>query len=243
MQIKGVAHRGYPAQYPENTLSSFQAALDHSYTYVEFDVQLSKDGIPVIMHDYTVDRMTDGKGRVNDFTLEELKKLRVKEIETIPTLEETLLLLQGKPINIMVELKQAGYLHPGLEEKTLELLRRTDTFDQAIIISFDHFSIAKLRQLDQDVKLGLTSSCSMPYVFPFMEENRCSFLGVPMRMMTAEYADMIVERGIDLNPWPVDTLADMELVAAKYPSSLVTTNELEKWAEFYKSHPELHVHP
>jgi glycerophosphoryl diester phosphodiesterase len=130
-----------------------------------------------------------------------------------------------------------------LEEKTLELLRRTDTFDQAIIISFDHFSIAKIRQLDQDVRLGLTSSCSMPYVFPFMKENRCTFLGVPMRMMTTEYADMIVELGIDLNPWPVDTLADMELVAAKYPSSLVTTNELEKWAEFYKTHPELQVHP
>lgn len=243
MKIKGVAHMGYPVKFPENTLSSFQAALDLSYSHVEFDVQLSKDGVPVIIHDFSVDRTTDGKGRVCDLTLEELKKLRVKGHETIPTLEETLRLFRGKPIKLLVELKQAGDLYPGLEEKTLELLRRTDTFDQAVVISFDHFSIAKLRRLDQDVGLGLTSSCSMPYVFPFMEENRCTFLGVPMRMMTTEYADMITARGIDLNPWPVDSLTDMELIAAKYPSSLVTTNDLERWAEFYKSHPELHAYP
>jgi len=241
MYIKGIAHRGYPVKYPENTLSSFQAACALQYTYVEFDVQLSKDGIPVVMHDYSVDRTTDGKGAVRSHTLDELKRLRIGENETVPTLEETLLLLKGKKLSIMIELKQAGTLYPGLEEKTLELLRRTDTFDQSIIISFDHFSIAKVRQLDQDVRLGLTSNCSMPYVFPFMKETRCDFLGVPMRMMTAEYASMIIDGGIDLNPWPVDTWADMELIAASYPSSLVTTNQLERWAEFYKSHPELHV--
>jgi len=241
MYIKGIAHRGYPVKYPENTLSSFQAACDLDFTYVELDVQLSNDGVPVVIHDFTVKRMTGAQGMVRDYTLDELKRLRVREIETIPTLEETLRLLRGKPIIIMVELKQQGYLYPGLEEKTLELLRRTDTLDQSIIISFDHFSIAKVRRLDRDIRLGLTSSCSMPYVFPFMKELRCDFLGVPMRMMTAEYAEMILSNGILLNPWPVDTLADMEMVAAEYPSSLVTTNELEKWAEFYKSHPELHV--
>ncbi|TBL73957.1 glycerophosphodiester phosphodiesterase [Paenibacillus thalictri] len=239
MQIKGIAHRGYPVKYPENTLSSFQAACDLSYTYVELDIQLSKDGVPVVMHDYTVDRMTDGTGMVRDFTLAELKGLRVKEQETVPTLEEVLLLLKGK-LNIMVELKQAGDLYPGLEEKTLELLRKTNTFDQAIIISFDHFSIARTRKLDQDVRLGLTSSCSMPYVFPFMAENRCELLGVPIRMMTAEYSQMIEERGIIVGPWPVDSIADMELIAAQYPTSLITTNELERWSKFYQSRSELH---
>lgn len=240
MNIKGIAHRGYPAKYPENTLSSFQAACDLNYTYVEFDVQLSKDGIPVVMHDLTVDRMTGNQGMVRDYPLAELKRLHVREIETIPTLEETLRLLKGKNLTIMVELKQQGNLYPGLEEKTLEWLRKTDTWDQAIIIGFDHFSIAKVRRLDNEIRLGLTSSCSMPYVFPFMRELHCDLLGVPLRMMTAEYADMILSNGIILSPWPVDAVADMEWIAAEYPSSLVTTNELEKWAEFYKRHPELH---
>jgi len=238
VKIRGIAHRGYPLKYPENTLSSFQAALDLNYTYVELDVQLSKDGVPVVMHDYTVDRMTDHKGMIRDFTLDELKRMRIRENESIPTLEETLRLLKGE-INVMVELKQAGSLYPGLEEKALEVIRRTNTFDQTIIISFDHFSIVRTRKLDPDIRLGLTSSCSMPYVFPFMQEYRCELLGVPVRMMTPEYANMIEEHGIIVGPWPVDTTADMEMIAAQYPTSLITTNDLDKWADFYRSHPEL----
>jgi glycerophosphoryl diester phosphodiesterase len=138
-------------------------------------------------------------------------------------------------------LKQAGDLYPGLEEKVLEVIRITDTFDQVIIISFDHFSIVRTRRLSPDIRLGLTSSCSMPYVFPFMKEYGCELLGVPIRMMTAEYTEMIMEQGIIVGPWPVDTVADMEWIAAKYPAALITTNELERWADFYKSHPELHA--
>jgi glycerophosphoryl diester phosphodiesterase len=78
-------------------------------------------------------------------------------------------------------------------------------------------------------------------VFPFMKEYGCELLGVPIRMMTAEYTEMIMEQGIIVGPWPVDTVADMEWIAAKYPAALITTNELERWADFYKSHPELHA--
>ena len=238
MSIRGIAHRGYPVKHPENTLSSFQAAVDLGYTYVELDVQLSKDGVPVVMHDYTVDRMSDHRGNVKDYTLAELQQMRIGEQERIPTLEETMKLLRGK-LNVMVELKQAGDLYPGLEQKALEILRRTNTFEQAIIISFDHFSIQRLRGLDADIRLGLTSSCSMPYVFPFLKETRCELLGVPMKMLTEQYASMIMEQGVEVGPWPVDTTADMEIIARKYPDTLITTNELERWAAFYESHPEI----
>lgn len=60
--IKGMAHRGYPSKYPENTLISFQAACDLNFTHLELDVQLSKDGVPVVIHDPSVDRMTDNGG-------------------------------------------------------------------------------------------------------------------------------------------------------------------------------------
>ncbi|GGD73100.1 glycerophosphodiester phosphodiesterase [Paenibacillus nasutitermitis] len=240
MKIRGIAHRGYPVKYPENTLSSFQAAVDLSFTHLELDVHLSKDGIPVLMHDYAIERMSDGKGNIRDYTLDELKRFSIKGIETIPTLEEALILLKGK-ISILVELKQSGDLYPGLEEKVLEIIHKTDTLDQSRIIGFDHFSIAKTRQLNKDIKLGLCCSGSMPYVFPFMEEIDCDFLGVQLRFMTPKYAVMMQERGIISGPWPVDTLADMELIASKYPTDLITTNELERWAEFYQNHTELHV--
>lgn len=90
MKVKALAHRGYSAKYPENTLSSFRAAYDLGFTHLELDVHLSKDGVPVLMHDLRIDRTTNGKGFVKDYTYEELKQFRVGDRETIPTLEEAL---------------------------------------------------------------------------------------------------------------------------------------------------------
>ncbi|MGG1636061.1 glycerophosphodiester phosphodiesterase [Paenibacillus sp. NRS-1760] len=240
MKIRGVAHRGYPVKLPENTLSSFQAAINLSFTHLELDVHLTKDGVPVLMHDFAIDRMTDGQGLIRDYTLEELKRFRVKEIETIPTLEEAMKLLKGN-ISVLIELKQTGDRYPGLEEAVLDVVRRTNTSDQSRIISFDHFSIARTRELDPNIELGMICGGSMPYVFPFMKEIRCTYLGVHKQFMTPKYAEMIAEHGIESGPWPIDTIEDMELIAKKYPTSLVTTDNLELWADFYRKHPELHI--
>lgn len=239
MKIRGIAHRGDPVRFPENTLSAFQAACDMSFSHLELDVHLSKDGIPVLSHDFAIDRMTDGKGLISDYTVDELKRFRVMEVETIPTLEETMKLLKGK-ISVLVELKQQGRRYPGLEEAVLDVLRATDTIEQSRMISFDHFSVARVRSLDPDVKLGMICSGSMPYVFPFMKEIRCDFLGVQLGFMTSEYAQMMEENGIISGPWPINTIEEMEIIARNYPSALITTNYLERWAEFYRSHSELH---
>jgi glycerophosphoryl diester phosphodiesterase len=239
LKIKGIAHRGYPAKYPENTLTAFQAAYELDFTHLELDVHLSKDGEPVIMHDYAIDRMTDGKGFIRDYTTEQLKRFLVKGTESIPTLEEALNLLKGK-MNILIELKQGGELYPGLEEKVLDVVRRTDTLDQSRIISFDHFSLMRVRELDSDIKLGTLCSGSLPHIFPFLKEINCNFLGIHMRYMTPKYAEMIIENGVINSPWPIETIEEMEIIAAKYPNSLITTNHLERWADFYRSHPELH---
>lgn len=239
MRIRGIAHRGDPVKCPENTLSAFQAAVDQGYTYIELDVLLSKDGVPVVIHDHSVDHMTDHRGLVKDYTLAELKRMKVRDVETIPTLEETMKLLRGK-INVMVELKQAGDLYPGLEQKVLDVLKQTDTFEQSIIISFDLYSIERVRRLSPDIRLGITTSNTLPFVFPWMKEYRCETLGVPTKMLTDEYANTMIEHGIEVCPWMVDSIADMEFIAKKYPTSLITTNELERWAQFYRTHPEVH---
>ncbi|MGL3148833.1 glycerophosphodiester phosphodiesterase [Microbacterium sp. A82] len=241
MKIRGIAHRGYSGKHPENTLTALRAAVDLNYSHVEFDVQLTRDGIPVLMHDYTVDRIAGrpGAGAVADLTLAELQSFELAGGERVATLEDALNLVHGR-ITAMVEIKQAGHLYPRLEQKTLELLHSTGVADDCIVISFDHFAIQRLRRLDDDIPLGLTSSCAMPYVFDFMDETRCELLGVPVRMLTPEYARMISDRGHIVGPWVVNSISDMELIAASYPDTLITTDELERWSEFYLSHPELH---
>jgi glycerophosphoryl diester phosphodiesterase len=240
MKIRGIAHRGDPRRAPENTLSAFQAACSASYSHLELDVQLSKDGVPVVFHDYTINRLCDGTGYLRDYTVNELKQFRVKETETIPTLEETLSMFKGK-INFMIELKQMGDLYPTLEEAVLDVVHQTNTYVQSCLLSFDHFSLIKLRELDPDIELQVLTSHNMPYIFPFLKEIRCNYLNVPYKFLTPKYAEMIHAHGATMNLTIVDTIEDMKTIADKYPSALITTNELDRWAEVYRSHPELQL--
>ena len=92
-----VAHRGYSARYPENTASAFDAAISAGADMIELDVCITKDRVPVVIHDQTLERTTDGAGMVSEFNLSELKKLDAGSWfspefkgESIPTLEEIL---------------------------------------------------------------------------------------------------------------------------------------------------------
>ncbi len=98
------AHRGYSAKYPENTLSAFKAALPH-VDGIELDVQLTRDGRLVVIHDETVDRTTNGNGFVKDMTLRQLRLLRTEGGERIPTLEEVLVLIEPSDVTLNIELK------------------------------------------------------------------------------------------------------------------------------------------
>jgi len=232
VKIRGVAHRGYPLRYPENTLSSYKAAYDLGFTHLELDVHLSKDGVPVLMHDPTIDRMTDGQGWVKDYTLEELRQFRVGRDETIPTLEEALLFAKDK-MTVNVELKQYGELYPGLEETVLEILKKTDMLDQVYISSFDHYSIVKMRKLSDEVELGLIQWGATPAVVPFMEEIRARYLSLRTEYLTDEYVKLCERSGIQLMVWPVNLKWQFDK-AARYPSVLCVTDDLEGFKEMYQ---------
>ena len=235
MKVRGIAHRGYPVKYYENTLPSFQAACDLSFTHLELDVHLSKDGVPMVMHDATLRRMTGAPGQFKDYKAAELRELRIGGTEVIPTLEESLRLLKNKLV-VSIEMKQTGDLYPGLEEAVVDVVRKTGMIDQVYVISFDHFSVARLRELDKDIDVGLVFSGSMPYVFPFMKEIRGKYLAVKLPFLTEKYARMIADHDLELIAWPVDTEEEMLLIKDKYPQALICTNELERWSAFVQQH-------
>ncbi|WP_062106988.1 glycerophosphodiester phosphodiesterase [Bacillus niameyensis] len=227
MTIRAQAHRGYPVKYPENTLAAYQAAYDLGYEYLELDVQLSKDGVPILMHDITVNRMTDAKGFINDFTFEQLRQLKVGGTERIPTLEEALQFANGK-MKVAVELKQHGNMYPGLEEKSLEVIEETGMKDQVYVNSFDHYSIVRMRELSKDIELGIIQSGASPAVFPFMKEIEAKYLSVKVEFLTDYYVRACEEAGIQLVAWPVDKQWQFDIVK-HYPSVLSTTNQLEEF--------------
>jgi glycerophosphoryl diester phosphodiesterase len=155
-----VGHRGAPLVAPENTLASFQAAVDAGAGAVEFDVRLTADDVPVVMHDPTVDRTTDGHVLVRSMTLDQVKRLRIEGSHEVPSLREALDALSGKAM-VDIEVKNI----PGepdfdaadepLVAATLRELDRSAFAGDLIIASFNPLSLARSKELAPEVPTGL----------------------------------------------------------------------------------------
>jgi len=144
-----IGHRGAKAYEPENTLRSFQKALEMGINAVELDVRKTKDNQLVVIHDADVKKTTNGKGLVNELTLEEIKSLSTKKGEKVPALKEALEFLD-KRAKILIELKEKD-----IEEKVLALVHEKQLEKNVIIVSFLEDALRKIRELDADVETGL----------------------------------------------------------------------------------------
>lgn len=157
------AHRGCSQRYPENTLLAFEKAIGlKNLTGIELDIQLTKDGQLVVIHDERVDRTTEGTGFVRDYTLAELKKLHiyadVNPTQTIPTMEEVLDLLETRlksGLKLNIELKNSLYPYERMEEKIVELVHRKGVQDSIVYSTFYAKSLARLKNLDEKAELGI----------------------------------------------------------------------------------------
>lgn len=154
-----IAHRGFSAERPENTIASFDHALESGFPCIELDIHLTADGVPVVMHDDTVDRTTDGSGPISGFTLAEIKELDAgswfelptghrMDRQTVPSLEDVLMRYAGKA-HIFIEIKSS---EKELIESTRRLLQDHGWLDDtpgpfdgipsASMISFDHAQLS-----------------------------------------------------------------------------------------------------
>lgn len=164
-------HRGWKSAYPENTLLAFRAALELGVDMLEFDLRLSKDKAVVVIHDETVDRTTDGTGRVSEYTLAELKKLDaggwfgiVYEGLKIPTLDELCQLLASYPdVLLNVEVK------PGIDAKeaadaTIAILKEYGYLSRCVFTCFDATILAYIHDEYQLRTQGFPEESMSNYV-------------------------------------------------------------------------------
>lgn len=164
--MKVWAHRGCSQRYPENTLLAFEkAAAVSGLTGIELDIQLTRDGEMVIIHDERVDRTTEGMGYVRDYTLSQIKKLHIyaddKLSQEVPTITEVLDLLAPQlkaGLKLNIELKNSVYPYHGMEEKIVELIRERGLQESVVYSSFYAASLEKLKRLDPTVELGILDS-------------------------------------------------------------------------------------
>lgn len=156
-----IAHRGASAVAPENTLAAFELAHQASADGIELDVMLCKDNQLVVIHDDTVDRTTNGSGRVRDMTYAELKELDAGSHysadfvgEKIPLLSQVCELF-GKKLLINVELKNYATPFDDLTAKVIELTEKFNIVDSVLLSSFNPINLIKARKINKKISLGL----------------------------------------------------------------------------------------
>ena len=210
--MKNFAHRGFSGKYPENTILAFQKALEEGVDGIELDVQLTKDGELVIIHDESVDRTTDGKGLVVSYTLEELKKLDASYIyrgkmgfNPIPTLGEYFELVKDSPIVTNIELKTGINEYPGIEEKVYAMIQEYHLEDRIIISSFNHYSVMRMKAMAPELVYGFLSDT---WIY-----DACYHPSVVQ--LKKEIVDEAKAQGIVINTWTVNTEEQVRDLYAK----------------------------
>jgi len=136
---------------PENTLPSFELALEQGADCVEFDVHLTRDGHLVVIHDDTLDRTSNGHGLVREHTLAEIDQLDAG----VPTLDAVLQWAHQTGMAVDIEIKNGPHFYQGIEEKVVDAVQRADVVDQTLVSSFDHRAVQRVGELDPRVAVGV----------------------------------------------------------------------------------------
>lgn len=207
------AHRGCSYAWPENTIPAFEAACRLPVAGIELDIQLTKDGRIVVIHDEKVDRTTNGSGEVRSFTLEELKRLKIQthpaedgsvQYTQIPTMEEVFAavkphcLERGMLINI--ELKNSIIRYEGMEDMILELVREWGLKDYIVYSSFNPDSVKLLKEKDPTVKTGILAS-PLSACLAFARENKVDALHPYIKNLDVE--NLRKQTGLPVRAWNV----------------------------------------
>lgn len=216
--MKVYAHRGYSGKYPENTMLSFKKAAETGCDGIELDVQTTKDGVLVVIHDEAIDRTTDGSGLVKDYTYEELVKFNAGKafhdkygFQPIPTFEEYCQWV--KQINLVtnVELKSSIYYYPELEEKILTMVRKYDLVDRMLYSSFNHMSLVQIKKLDPDRYCGaLLLHEGIGNAGYYCEKCGFEAYHPGVNGLTEETVKGCKEHGIDVNVWTINDMGALE---------------------------------
>jgi glycerophosphoryl diester phosphodiesterase len=220
-----IAHRGDSAHRPENTLASFAAALELGAELVEFDIQLTKDGHPVVIHDPTLERTTSGKGPVREHTLAEIRRLSAGYPERfgtsfagerVPTLAEVLHLLRGRA-RALVEIKHESVTDDdddGIEAIAIAEARKADVADGLAILSFVRRALVRCRRLAPEIPRGhIFYRATADEVLAGAAEAGTDLVMPEKGMLTLELRERLRAAGLRVATWVVDDPAELRTLA------------------------------
>ena len=202
------AHRGYRAKYPENTLLAFRKAIETGCDGIELDVQLSKDGEIVIIHDESVDRTTNGSGAVCDMAYAELRGLDAGLGERIPLLSEYFDLDEGLPLITNIDLKNNVVPYEGMEKKVLEMVRSYGLSDRVIFSSFNHESVNKIKKLASDIPCGYIcwGKLDGEALVESMKRTGVEFIHPGLESINEVFMEVVRRYNLRISVWTVNSI-------------------------------------
>lgn len=163
--IKAVAHRGYSTTAPENTIPAYQLALDNGYTFVECDISFTSDGVPMLLHDSTIDRTSDGSGTLSEMTYDEVRQYDFGSWKSsdyagtvIPTLAEFLQFCASNNLHPYLELKQNGSYTESQIQGIVDMVEQYGMTGKVSYISFSLTYLQYVRDYDAYARLGYVVS-------------------------------------------------------------------------------------
>ena len=234
------AHRGASGYAPENTLEAFELAAKLGADGVEFDVQYTKDGEIVVVHDETVDRVSNGSGFVSQMTLEQLRQLNFNKTHQeysfckIPTLDEVLELLKPTDLTLNIELKTGVNFYPGLEKETVEKVRHFGLENRVIYSSFNHASVLRIKKLLPDVRCAFLYNDGIVDVADYAKKYNMDALHPSFNYLKYPFfIEACKKAGIEINTWTVNT-EDAMLKCQQYGVNAIITNYPDKALNLYK---------
>ena len=206
-----IAHRGAKGYEPENTLKSFQKALDLKADGIELDVHLSSDGHIIVIHDETIDRTTNGKGLVNTFSLSELKAFLIDGEYQIPTLNEVFDLVDKKCL-INIELKGLGTASKVVALIEEYIAEKNWNYEDFIVSSFDWDLLQETSNLNSNILIGVLTEEDLAKALAFAEVIKARAINPDYQLLNAENVKQIQEKGLLVLPWTVDEEEDIQKI-------------------------------
>jgi glycerophosphoryl diester phosphodiesterase len=224
------AHRGYSSAFAENTMSAFIAAEKAGADGLELDVQLTKDGEVVVIHDERLDRTTSGKGFVKNTTFNEIRKLNANKNgnkEPIPSLIEVLEWMQSNQLICNIELKNNIFPYEGMEEKVIQLVRRFNLSNRIIISSFNHYSIVLSYRSAPEIETAplFNERIYMPWVYA--QSIRAQGIHPKLASITDEIIKSAIENGVAVRPYTVNKDTDMHRLFKLNCTSIITDDPVK----------------
>ena len=216
-----IGHRGAKGYEPENTLVSFQKALDLQVDGIELDVHLSADGEIIVIHDETIDRTTNGKGFVNRLSLQELKAFLIDEKHEIPTLEEVFDLVNQKCF-INIELKSHDTTDKVVTLIEKYVNKKSWKYDHFLISSFDWIALQQVSLLNDKIGIGVLTETDLDLALAFAKTIQAKSIHPYFHLITKESSALIQAQGFQVFPWTINELEDIQKIKTYNVNGIIT---------------------